>query len=1331
MPKYLAVNYVAEALKKRHALLERMLLLPPQHLEHVDNYIHKGDLPDLTYLSPWQSEKFDWSSEELPLENGAALCSDVLCSLNVDENCLEYYDVTDGIGLDVDSSKTVIDDSMSAEIELAMEKAGIGMWYGKEEEFIPEILDTWNTTVLAEGAHWLLEEVVPSKPLITLMEDIPCVSQLCTRLKPKMVQDPLQGDHLNHLYIFRKDNYHMDDDADMDMTSKPVGQELFNKEPLPVDQDEDDDKEQLVGMLEEPHITCSLDLPLPLPTLKSSPSSDHEACIPTDLSGLMANNEEQMVLSSLSPAPLLDYTTFVDLNDESPSGTDGDSGVNLLESPCVEGGTWITPTIGALHSLHKMDPFPISPDWNMSTAIMSFKDKEKCIQEMWQKERIFDDLLALILPVPDISNGLHLESVYTLAITVLHPTHVPLDTSMELDMGWDPLCGSHNHLIAAQSSLCQLLRNPDDGGVSVLSWQSYQEIFPIEPSLLHIIIDDEDEQLSIVSKPGGGVALERYDMPFPPKVTDSRSINDDNKRASFVTSAVMKEHLDKHQSSFLDDFIMLRTSTNSASSLQPINNDVYSGDDQIESDDNTGVVERCQTVEVSLSDDYTSVLEYILNAVTHVLDIVHQTEDIFPYSLSNLTVNEVKRFFKKQAASFNFDSNNGEMQDLYKLAVLLFIYYSTVDVLLHCSPAIAMSQLMGLQEQYYNIIGRELEPLRVEMVDLQVGLKERRCAHPKMEHLRTVICHWITKNEQRRRKALVVLEREFPSLSVEILDIFQSIKGLSACVHFWTPSDGTMDKYQDTVENRFHYYDCLVVPKYSLTTQFPWQRVSLLVEYEHTVDITLPNNVPSLEHVMLKCVSHSFPGLSGQDANSLNQGEISVTNKEQYTFIGSEILTQNSELLRLLETKQNITVLERQYSIIIPPMKSRCCIATADVIIDTRSGILLRHISELEESSGLKEIVNLIYILCKQYELLWIILYCTSDDGYPYAGDVTINISRLHASLAHFDIMTDEFQAKVVHVGSMVDVADIIRSIGEQAHRTDMVWGSTGWGNRSWLCTDISKHEAFLLSFCSVNSFSAQVMLAVCSLQQLLTMSLSQLTATIPWVPAKVLKNFHSVAHFCKTTDNSFTECSNAEPGAAVTTDTDDDDLVRDSLSEAEAYSSPNHHQQSPLLQYTFTSTTGMSPVLSDADNRTGHTKPTGSQNRWHNDADLFQSFDHHQNVIRGNMVSRSASRAKTPLKAVDVDISNTSYSLQTNDRTMVRNPKTVSDYESHDQYKEYASSNLPGIMRQTAGNSNVVSLFGYYGRQQKTVHKSDQVSADNRVVCSTDRDAFIFSPNL
>lgn len=101
------------------------------------------------------AEEFDWSSEELQVENSTALCSDIFFGLNVEENCLEYYDVTDGMGLNVDPSKTVIDDSMSAEIEVAMEKAGIGMWYEKEEEFYPEILDTWNTAVLADGMNFV------------------------------------------------------------------------------------------------------------------------------------------------------------------------------------------------------------------------------------------------------------------------------------------------------------------------------------------------------------------------------------------------------------------------------------------------------------------------------------------------------------------------------------------------------------------------------------------------------------------------------------------------------------------------------------------------------------------------------------------------------------------------------------------------------------------------------------------------------------------------------------------------------------------------------------------------------------------------------------------------------------------------------------------------------------------------------------------------------------------------------------------------------------------------------------------------------------------------
>ena len=57
--------------------------------------------------------------------------------------------------------------------------------------------------ITIDGGDWILEEVEETKPLATLVDDIPTVNQLCSRLKPKMVQDPLQGDNLNHSHVFR------------------------------------------------------------------------------------------------------------------------------------------------------------------------------------------------------------------------------------------------------------------------------------------------------------------------------------------------------------------------------------------------------------------------------------------------------------------------------------------------------------------------------------------------------------------------------------------------------------------------------------------------------------------------------------------------------------------------------------------------------------------------------------------------------------------------------------------------------------------------------------------------------------------------------------------------------------------------------------------------------------------------------------------------------------------------------------------------------------------------------------------------------------------------
>ena len=55
--------------------------------------------------------------------------------------------------------------------------------------------------------------------------------------------------------------------------------------------------------------------------------------------------------------------------------------------------------------------------------------------------------------------------------------------SLELEMEWDPLCGSHDLLVATQSSLSHLLHHPT---VNTYHWINYQETFTIEPFLLNI-----------------------------------------------------------------------------------------------------------------------------------------------------------------------------------------------------------------------------------------------------------------------------------------------------------------------------------------------------------------------------------------------------------------------------------------------------------------------------------------------------------------------------------------------------------------------------------------------------------------------------------------------------------------------------------------------------------------------------------------------------------------------------------------------------------------------------------------------------------------------------
>ena len=71
--------------------------------------------------------------------------------------------------------------------------------------------------------------------------------------------------------------------------------------------------------------------------------------------------------------------------------------------------------------------------------------------------------------------------------------------------------------------------------------------------------------------------------------------------------------------------------------------------------------------------------------------------------------------------------------------------------------------------------------------------------------------------------------------------------------------------------------------------------------------------------------------------------------QDQYIFIGSEKITQNKDLLHLLETSHNVLIYERRNTHAIPKDSlSRMCLQP-DVMIDERTCIQLQHLPSLAD----------------------------------------------------------------------------------------------------------------------------------------------------------------------------------------------------------------------------------------------------------------------------------------------------------------------------------------------------------------------------------------------
>eukprot|EP00731_Ephydatia_muelleri_P023694 Em0015g1277a len=422
-----------------------------------------------------------------------------------------------------------------------------------------------------------------------------------------------------------------------------------------------------------------------------------------------------------------------------------------------------------------------------------------------------------------------------------------------------------------------------------------------------------------------------------------------------------------------------------------------------------------------------------------------------PLKLTGSLADQMKFFIKQQQKAMDgVQGKTGKLFQSCQVATCLYIMSSLADTLANCSVVAALGRFSSDCEKYEHYISNSLDVLKRELLKFQVQASTSSMVHPKLSELSSLIQQWLRRRESMGKgKVVVIVVREYPSLSGEIMGHLKSIASLKSCVFSLVP-DGTMDPlYLETAENRLHHYDCMVMPVTSAAPSFPWEKVTLL-----------------------QCKMCCGEG-----------GSAGVSDDIQFTAVASNDITSNADLLQLLE---------------VSLQKSKL-FAYADIIVDERTGILLRPLPLLSTDLGLRMMVNATTSLSLQYTVLWVILYCQETSSYQYGGKVPANLACLHASFAHYCPKQDQYEVKVLYATDMKEAAHL-RSFEE-------------WCDRDWLFPELTKHERFLLSFPCLNSFSAQRMLHTSSLQELLSKGQEELETLIPWIPRKSLALFHKMCN--------------------------------------------------------------------------------------------------------------------------------------------------------------------------------------------------------------------------
>ncbi|XP_074136982.1 protein shortage in chiasmata 1 ortholog [Sminthopsis crassicaudata] len=517
----------------------------------------------------------------------------------------------------------------------------------------------------------------------------------------------------------------------------------------------------------------------------------------------------------------------------------------------------------------------------------------------------------------------------------------------------------------------------------------------------------------------------------------------------------------------------------------------------------------------------------------------HDNLPISNWKFATLGFDQTRFFLKQQEKIINdvfLQGKNDESEVIFKQAALVHLLVTIRDLLLMCTLDTALGYLLKAKDVYKSMLGSCLDNIWRQLEIVQFIRKKKPETNYKEQELYCQMLRLVQTNstEEHQFKMLIITRMDSDDEHCFLIEILSKIKGLE-CISLSPEKRKVLLESKDVLNGPSHQEgnvmmiynlkkcSCVIIHNRYIGPDFPWTQFSFTVEYNYVENSCWTEHCKQLDIPYLAFKTVLPEGAFKESASLDKFGGFLLEIQIPYVFITSEGILNTPEILQLLESNYNITIVERCCSESLQQFGDTDCYVV--VTIDECTAVIIQSLEELNCEKASDNFILKLIALSIQYSYCWIILYSKErlNSEYCLKGKTLHHLALIYAALVPFGSKSEELEVKLVIMPGVEETAQLIRQIADHILMSSKREPHE-WLDKSWLSISPSEDEMCLLDFPCINPLVAQLMLNKGpSLPWLLSATFDQLQGLLPEVPSKVLKHFVEITSLFKI-DSSLTK---------------------------------------------------------------------------------------------------------------------------------------------------------------------------------------------------------------